>query len=150
MSSRAVETYCAEHGIDAEFIETNTSTKTAKDAARVLKVGKEQIIKSLVFYVDEAPYLIVVQGPDRVDTDRLQELMEAETCRLAQPDEVKQETGYTVGGVPPVGLELPKIVDEAVLTHEKVYGGGGSKHCMIGLDPRFIIDENDLVGSVTA
>lgn len=143
-----LQSYCEQHGIDAEFIQTDESTKSAEDAARVLQVQPTQIIKSLVFYIEEEPFVVVVRGPDRVNEESLQEFMQAETCRLAKPDEVQDETGYAIGGVPPVGVELPKIVDEHVLDYDTVYGGGGSEHRLIGLDPRFIIGENDLVGDV--
>lgn len=145
-----IERYCERNGIDAEFIETTQSTKTAEDAARTLQVRSKQIIKSLVFYVDEDPHIVIVRGPDQVDEDKLAALVAAEDTRFASPDEVEKETGYSVGGVPPVGTDLPKIVDEHVLNHDKVYGGAGSEHRMIGLDPRFIIDEHDMVGDVTA
>lgn len=144
-----LQAYCRDHGIEAEFIETDRSTKSAKDAARVLQVGTDQIIKSLVFYVDEDPHLVIVRGPDSVDEDRLAELLAAESTRFASPDEVQEETGYSVGGVPPIGTDLPKIVDEHVLDHDTVYGGAGSEHRMIGLDPRYLIDEHDIVGDVT-
>ncbi len=144
-----LEHYCERNGIEAEFIETTQSTKSAEDAARVLQVTADQIIKSLVFYVDGEAFVVVVRGPDRVDEDKLVELLAADDARFASPDEVEAETGYAVGGVPPVGTDLPKIIDEHVLNHGKVFGGAGSENRMIGLDPRFIIDENDLVGDVT-
>jgi Cys-tRNA(Pro) deacylase len=143
-----LQRYCAEHGIDAEFIETEASTKSAEEAANVLQVQPHQIIKSLVFYIDERPVVTVVRGPDRVSEDRLATECGASACRMASPDEVKTATGYAVGGVPPVGIEVPKVIDEAVLAYDTVYGGAGSEHRMIGLDPRFIVGENDHVGDV--
>lgn len=141
--------YCEENGIEAEFIETEKNTRSAQDAAKVLQVQPHQIIKSLMFYVDEEPFLVIVRGPDRVDEEELKALLEAEAARLADPEEVEDATGYSVGGVPPVSVDLPKVVDEDVLHYDTVYGGGGSENEMIGLDPRFIVGENDVVGDVT-
>lgn len=144
-----LQQYCEEAGIEAEFIETDAKTESAKDAARVLKTTIDHIIKSLVFYADNQPFLVIVRGPDRVNEEDLCETLGAETARLATPDEVENLTGYEVGGVPPVGVELPKIVDDKLLEYEEVYGGAGSKHRMIKLDPRFIVGENDVVAEVT-
>ncbi len=144
-----LQRYCEQNGIEAEFIETTQSTKSAEDAARVLQASPHQIIKSLVFYIDDESHVVIVRGPDRVDEDRLTELLAAEDTRFAEPEEVEEETGYAVGGVPPVGTNLPKVVDEHVLDNEKVYGGAGSGHRMIGLDPRFLIGEDDIVGTIS-
>lgn len=143
-----LELYCEEHGIEAEIIEVEETTKTAKDAARVLDTTIDHIIKSLVFFIDGEPFLVVVRGPDRVDEQQLAEVMAAETCRLAEPDEVEELTGYHVGEVPPVSIDLPKIIDETVLQYDEVYGGGGATNRMIALDPRFIIGEDDVVEDV--
>ncbi|MFB6294213.1 MAG: aminoacyl-tRNA deacylase, partial [Candidatus Nanohaloarchaea archaeon] len=137
-----------EHGIDAEFIETSGS-ETAEDAARALDTTTDHIIKSLVFYADGDPVLVIVRGSDHVSEDQVAAALHAEDCRLAEPDEVEDETGYQVGGVPPVGAGLPKLVDEDVLGMDEVYGGAGAPDRVIGLDPRFIVGEDDIVADVT-
>ncbi len=144
-----LELFCAEHGIEAEFIETPASAETAQDAARALDTDVEHIIKSLVFMVDGEPVLVVVRGPDQVDTGRLKEVLLADAVRMAEPDEVADATGYEIGGVPPVGTGLRAVVDERVLEMDEVYGGGGRGDRVIGLDPRFIVGEDDVVVPVT-
>ncbi|MDY6776490.1 MAG: YbaK/EbsC family protein [Candidatus Nanohaloarchaea archaeon] len=144
-----LERFCEENGIEAEIIETEASSKTSKDAAEALDTTVEHIIKSLVFYADSEPVLVIVRGSDRVDESRVAEVLRAQDCRMAEPEEVKRETGFPVGGVPPVGAGLPKLVDEKVLDMDRVYGGAGSSNRVIELDPRFVVGEDDIVAKVT-
>ncbi|MFB6076931.1 MAG: aminoacyl-tRNA deacylase, partial [Candidatus Nanohaloarchaea archaeon] len=115
----------------------------------------DHIIKSLVFMADRGrkpgydPVLVIVTGDRQVDERKLAELLRTEDVRMADPEEVHDATGFRIGGVPPVGTGLPKIVDEAVMAKDTVYGGGGSDDRIIELDPRFIVGEDDLVRDVT-
>lgn len=143
-----VQEFCHRNGIDAEFIETDGS-ETAEDAARALDTTVDHIIKSLVFMVEEEPVLVIVRGSDHVSEGKVSGALDVDSCRLADPHEVEDATGYAVGGVPPVGAGLDKLVDESVLQMDKVYGGGGAEDRVIGLDPRFIVGEDDLVADVT-
>ncbi|MDY6761641.1 MAG: YbaK/EbsC family protein [Candidatus Nanohaloarchaea archaeon] len=143
-----LQQFCRTNGIDAEFIETDGS-ETAEDAAQALDTTVGHIIKSLVFIAGGDPVLVIVRGSDHVSEEKVSETLHVDGCRLAEPDEVKDATGYPVGGVPPVGAGLRKLVDEAVLEMDEVYGGAGAPDRVIGLDPRYIVGEDDFVADVT-
>lgn len=143
-----LEQFCEEHGIDAEFIQTQGS-ETAEDAARELDTTVHNIIKSLVFIADDEPVLVVVRGSDHVSEEKVASVLQAGSCRLADPDEVRDATGFAIGGVPPVGAGLQKLVDAKVIEMDEVYGGAGAPDRVIRLDPRFIVGENDIVEDVT-
>ncbi|MDY6765795.1 MAG: YbaK/EbsC family protein [Candidatus Nanohaloarchaea archaeon] len=145
---RELQQFCEENGIDAEFIQTNGSG-TAEAAARELETTTDHIIKSLVFIADGDPVLVIVRGSDHVSEELVAAELHVEDCRLAEPGEVEEATGYEVGGVPPVGAGLKKLVDEDVLAMDTVYGGAGTPDRVIGLDPRYIVGEDDLVADVT-
>lgn len=144
-----LEEFCERNGIEAEFIETDGSAQTAEEAAEQLDTSVTSIIKSLVFVVDGDPVLVIVRGVDQVDERRVAEVLRSEECRMARPEEVHDATGYRIGGVPPVGTDLQKVIDERVLDQDEVYGGGGSETTIVALDPRFIVDEDALVADVT-
>lgn len=143
-----LERFCEAEGIEAEFLAAPSGAETAADAAQALDTSPAQIIKSLVFFLDGDPLLVVVRGVDSVSETKLAEAMHAKECRLAEPDEVEDCTGYAVGAVPPVGTSLTKVIDERVLEQDRVYGGGGARDRLIGLDPRFIVGERDFVEDV--
>jgi len=87
-----------ELGLDAEVQELADSTRTAKEAAAAVGVEVGQIVKSLVFVDDSGPLLCLCAGDRRVDTGKL-----GVNVRQADGDEVREATGYSIGGVPPVG-----------------------------------------------
>src|SRR3979411_3303370 len=93
----------AAHGLEhlsvREFAE---STATAADAAAAIGTTVGRIVKSLVFMAGEQPVLVLTSGPNRVDTQKVSSLM-GHSIERANADQVRQLTGYAVGGVPPVG-----------------------------------------------
>lgn len=80
--------------------------------------------------------MIIVDGESTVDLSKLTRFFGS--ARLATPKEVKEITGYEVGGIPPVGIKVRTVVDPKVLENEFVIGGGGSVDKLSKLDPRKI------------
>jgi len=75
------------------------TTRTVDNAARVLGVGRDVIVKTLVVTCRDAILAVIMPGDRRLDIPKLRGI--ARDCRLARPDEVVVLTGYPVGGVPP-------------------------------------------------
>lgn len=134
--------------VDGERIKLSNEVKTAGQSAERLGVDKNHIIKSLVFLIDEIPYLVIVPGSRRADTDKIKQCMEAETVVIAPRERVKPITGYKPGTVPPIGTGLTSIIEESILDNEAVYGGGGARNTMLKINPRCIVGENDVVDHI--
>ncbi len=143
-----LEQYIEDSFIDATIIEVSDDVKSAKKAANALNTDKDNIIKSLVFKADNQPLLVIVPGPARVDEEKLASVFEVEDVTIASPDEVEEATGYEIGEVPPIGVDIQKVIDETVLDKDVVYGGGGSRNRMVKLDPRCIVDETARIAEV--
>ena len=113
----------AELGLDAEVRELADSTRTAQEAADAVGVEVGQIVKSLVFVDREAPLLCLCAGDRRVDVEKL-----GTGVRQAKGDEVREATGFAIGGVPPVGHERPlrTVVDASLRRFETVWCAGGT------------------------
>lgn len=90
------EEYIKQNNIDIELLETDESTRTAQDAANTHHVPISNIAKSLLTKVGEKFVLYLVPGDRRLDLDAI-------GGRMANADEVKDITGYSIGGVPPFG-----------------------------------------------
>jgi prolyl-tRNA editing enzyme YbaK/EbsC (Cys-tRNA(Pro) deacylase) len=105
------QTRLQELGVDAEVRELADSTRTAREAADAVGVEVGQIVKSLVL----------------VDTEKL-----GERVRQAKGDEVREATGFAIGGVPPLGHERPlrTIVDASLRRFETVWCAGGTPHAV--------------------
>ena len=120
--------------VDVRYMEK--STATAQEAASVLGCSQGQIAKSLVFVADGDPVVCIASGAHRVDADLLADTLDVAEIRQASPDEVRAATGYCVGGVPPFGHDLPVVMDEDLLEHDRVWAAGGDGHSLFDVDPR--------------
>ena len=131
-----VQAAITEHGLDRQVIELEVHARTSQQAADALGVTVGQIVKSLVFTADGRPLLVVASGANRVDERRLGELAGGR-IRRADPDTVKRATGYTIGGVPPIGLAGPLAVyvDRDLLGYELVYAAAGRPECVFPIAP---------------
>jgi prolyl-tRNA editing enzyme YbaK/EbsC (Cys-tRNA(Pro) deacylase) len=116
-----------ELGLDAEVQELADSTRTAQEAAAAVGVEVGQIVKSLVFVDERGPLLCLCAGDRRVDTDKL-----GLGVRQAKGDEVREATGFAIGGVPPVGHDRPvrTVIDASLRRFETVWCAGGTPYAV--------------------
>ena len=115
------------------------STHTAQEAADAVGAPVGAIVKSLVFRLNEDPLLVLVSGPNRVNTDALSAALGAPLAK-ADADFVKQATGYSIGGVPPFAHPTPlrTIMDEDLLAFEEVWAAAGSQTAVFAISPQRI------------
>ena len=110
------------------------SAKTAAEAAAGLGIEVGQIASSLVFKLpDERPILVITSGRHRVDTQRVAELLQVETLARADANFVKEFSGYSVGGVAPIGwLNKPAftLIDEALNDYSVIWAAAGHPHAV--------------------
>ncbi|MFN2627176.1 MAG: YbaK/EbsC family protein [Gaiellaceae bacterium] len=114
-------------GLEVRVQVLSDSTRTAAAAAGAVGCEIGQIVKSLVFVVDGDPTMCLCAGDRRVDTARL-----GAGARPASPDEVREATGFSIGGVPPLGheRELATVVDESLRRFEAVWCAAGTPHAV--------------------
>jgi prolyl-tRNA editing enzyme YbaK/EbsC (Cys-tRNA(Pro) deacylase) len=131
-----VQAAIAGHGLKREVIELSVHARTSQQAADALGVTVGQIVKSLVFTADGRPLLVAASGVNRVDERRLGALAGGRV-RRADPDTVKRATGYTIGGVPPIGLEseLTIYIDRDLLGYDLVFAAAGRPECVFPIAP---------------
>lgn len=123
-------------GIQAEITEFAESTRTAAQAAAAVNAVVGQIVKSLVFLAGERPVLALVSGANRVDTQRLAAVAGGLITR-ADADLVRQATGYSIGGVPPIGhtASLATYLDRDLLQYEQVWAAAGTPNAVFPIAP---------------
>lgn len=125
----------AEQGLDPALVqELPADTSTAEAAARAVGAPQGSIVKSLIFMADGVPLLALVAGDQQVDQKRLRaELgLSKRQLRLARPEEVREHTGFEVGGVPPLGHRLPMntLIDRSLGRFERVWAAAGNSHAV--------------------
>ncbi len=122
-----------EAGSQAEIVELAATARTAADAAHALGVPQGAIVKSLVFLIDGAPVIALVAGDRRCETAALPAAFGRNGLVLrADAEKVRDVTGYTIGGVPPLGhpRRLPTVIDNSLGRFEVVYAAAGHPHCV--------------------
>ena len=114
-------------GLDVQVVELEESARTAQLAADALGTQLGSIVKSLIFLADGRPVLVLVAGDRRADPLKLKGLLEARRVMIADADRVRQATGFSIGGVPPIGhlQSLPTWIDESLGRFETVYAAAG-------------------------
>jgi prolyl-tRNA editing enzyme YbaK/EbsC (Cys-tRNA(Pro) deacylase) len=119
------------------------STRTAEDAAAACGCTVGQIVKSLVFKAadDARPILLLVSGSNRVDEDRVGEIV---GCALIRPDArfVRDQTGFAIGGIPPFGHDHPiaTLMDADLLGYGVVWAAAGTPNTVFSVDPASLRD----------
>lgn len=117
-------------GARGEVRRLDDSARTAKEAADALGIEVGQIASSLIFLADGEPVLVIASGGHRVDTTMLSAILEGAEITKANADDVRQATGFAIGGVAPVGHPEPlrTIVDIALSRYNEVWAAGGHPH----------------------
>ena len=127
-----------ERGLAPRVVELDQTARSAAEAAQALGCRVEQIVKSLVFRGARTGKLVLVlaSGPNRVDEARISDLI-SERVEKADAAYVREKTGFSIGGVPPVGhAEEPEtFVDEDLLDEEEVWASAGHTHAVFGISP---------------
>ena len=131
------EQAAAEYDLDIDVHEFPDGTKTAADAAAVVGCDVAQIASGLVFAADGDPVMVVTSGANTVDEGRLATLTGADDVSMADPDTVREATGYSIGGVPPFCHDgsPPVYVDETLLAHDTVWAAAGTPETVFPIDP---------------
>ena len=123
---------------EIKVIELEQTARTANDAANSLNTEVGSIVKSLLFRNEENFFLCLVSGDKRCSLNKLKKIFNSKDLSMASPDEVKDQTGYTIGGVSPVGHKnkLEIFVDESLNRFKNLYAAAGHPNCIfkIGFD----------------
>jgi len=123
-----------------EVIVLENSARTAKDAAIALGCDVGAIVKSLLFKTGDNFNLCLVAGDKRCSLNKLKKIKNIKDISMASPEEVKTQTGYTIGGVSPVGhlSKLEIFIDKSLERFNELFAAAGHPNCV------FKINFNDI------
>ena len=123
----------AEHGCAGQIKVLSDSARTAAEAASALGIEVGQIASSLIFKLpDGSPLLIITSGRHRVDTDLVAQNLGIEKLGRVDADYVKEQSGFSIGGVAPIGWVSPAtiLIDQALNDYEVVWAAAGHPHAV--------------------
>ena len=123
----------SEHGCAGQIKVLSDSARTAAEAASALGIEVGQIASSLIFKLpDGSPLLIITSGRHRVDTDLVAQNLGIEKLGRVDADYVKEQSGFSIGGVAPIGWVSPAtiLIDQALNDYEVVWAAAGHPHAV--------------------
>jgi prolyl-tRNA editing enzyme YbaK/EbsC (Cys-tRNA(Pro) deacylase) len=130
---KRVITALLEHGCAGQIKVLSDSARTAAEAASALGIEVGQIASSLIFKLpDGSPLLVITSGRHRVDTDLVASNLGIEKLGRVDADYVKEQSGFSIGGVAPVGWVSPAtiLIDEALNDYDVVWAAAGHPHAV--------------------
>jgi prolyl-tRNA editing enzyme YbaK/EbsC (Cys-tRNA(Pro) deacylase) len=131
----------ARKGVSLDIHVFPTSTHTAEEAAKSVRAELGQIVKSLVFVAPTAdgldPILCLVSGPNRVDMSRLAAVTGQPEIRRASAREADELTGFSIGGIPPIGHTRPVrvVMDPDLGRFPVVWAAAGTPTAVFPVPP---------------
>ena len=132
----------ARKGVTLEIRVFGESTHTAEEAAAAVGAEIGQIVKSLVFVApgdsdDLDPILCLVSGPNRVDLARLAAVTGEKDVRRATAREANELTGFSIGGIPPIGHSRPlrAVMDPDLGRYPVVWAAAGTPTAVFPVSP---------------
>ena len=141
-SARRVQAALDRFGLVFEVREFAESTRSAAEAAAAIGCQVGQIAKSLVFRGrrSDRPLLVIASGQNRVDLAKLAALVDEPVGR-ADADFVRERTGFSIGGVPPLGHDqaLTTVIDQDLMALEEVWAAAGTPNAVFRLRPADLV-----------
>ncbi len=137
---KRVEKLLKEYNSNLNVISLNSSARTALEAASSLNCKVGAIVKSLLFKTENTFILCLVSGDKKASLNKIKKTLNIKNVSMASANEVKDITGFTIGGVSPIG-HLHKIniyIDNSLERFDELYAAAGHPNCV------FKINFNDL------
>lgn len=141
-SSQKVQDILDSLGYQCSVQESPVTSRTAADAAALVGCDVGQIVKSLIFRggTTSKPILVLTSGSNRVN-EQLISSYAIESIQRADPEFVRNVTGFAIGGVPPIGHKqsMDTYIDEDLLQHAEIWAAAGTPNSLFRLTPQDLV-----------
>lgn len=145
-SAQKVQDVLLALGFTNQVVEHEQTTRTSAEAAAAVGCAIGQIAKSLIFKGRQSgkAILVIASGANRVDEKKLADRV-GEKIEKPAADFVRSQTGFVIGGIPPVGNAnpLPTFIDESLLQYESIWAAAGTPNAVFRLTPRELVKMTD-------
>ena len=133
---KRVESILKKFDITQKVIVLDTSARTAIEAASSLGCEVGAIVKSLLFKSEDSFMLCLVSGDKKASLNKIKKLLNIKDISMAAADDVKNITGYTIGGVSPIGHlnKIDIIIDTSLERFTSLFAAAGHPNCVFKID----------------
>ena len=133
---KRVQEFIAQFDPKLKVLALDTTARTAKDAAKSLGCETGAIVKSLVFRADDTFLICLVAGDKRCSLNKLKKVIRKKDVCMANADEVKSNTGFSIGGVAPVAhlKQLNILIDKSLSRFQNVFAAAGHPNSIFKIE----------------
>ena len=138
---KRVQEFISKFDSELKVLILDTTARTAQDAAISLKCKTGAIVKSLLFKAEGSFLICLIAGDRRCSINKLKKILEKKDVSMANADEVKSNTGFSIGGVAPIAhtKKLDILIDISLNRFQNIYAAAGHPNCV------FKISYNQLI-----
>ena len=131
-----VEKILKDYDVSQNIIVLETSARTALEAASSLGCEVGAIVKSLLFKTENTFTLCLVAGDKRASLNRIKKALKIKDASMASAEDVKNITGYTIGGVSPIGhlKKIEILIDKSLSRFNLLFAAAGHPNCVFKID----------------
>ena len=129
---KRVQEFISNFDPELKVLVLDATARTAEDAANSLKCEVGSIIKSLLFKANGNFLICLIAGDKRCSLNKLKKILQKKDVSMANADEVKSNTGFSIGGVAPVGhiKKLDIFIDQSLSRFNNIFGAAGHPNCI--------------------
>ena len=133
---KRVQDFIVQFDPKLEILVLDTTARTAKDAANSLKCEVGAIVKSLVFRADDTFLICLIAGDKRCSLNKLKKIIDKKDVCMANADEVKTNTGFSIGGVAPIAhlKKLNILIDQSLSRFQNVFAAAGHPNSIFKIE----------------
>jgi len=149
---KRVEKFLRDYDYKLKIMELETSARTAQEASNSLNCNAGAIVKSLLFKCDQKYMLCLVSGDRKASLKKLKQNLNIKDIEMAKAENVKEITGYTIGGVSPVGhiKKVDILIDNNLSRFNDLYAAAGHPNCVFKIDFKNLVQiTNGIVLDIT-
>ena len=135
-SVKRVNDFIKQFDSSLEIILLDKTARTAKDAATALNCEVGAIVKSLVFRADDFFLICLISGDKRCSLNKLKKIIRKKDVCMANVDEVKLNTGFSIGGVAPIAhlKKLNILIDQSLSRFQSVFAAAGHPNSIFKIE----------------
>ena len=134
--AKRVQEFITQFDSKLKILTLEATARTAKDAAEALDCEVGAIVKSLVFRADDIFLICLVAGDKRCSLNKLKKIIDKKDVCMANADEVKSNTGFSIGGVAPVAhlKKLNILIDRSLGRFQSVFAAAGHPNSIFKIE----------------
>ena len=129
---KKVQKFLKEFDPNQEVVVLNNSARTAREAAASLGCEVGAIVKSLLFKTEQNYVLCLIAGDKRASLKKIKKILKTKEAYMASADDVKDITGFTIGGVSPIGHlnKIDILIDNSLQRFDHLFAAAGHPNCV--------------------